>query len=106
MIETRKTLLAATLGAMILTGVAHAQNSRSYWGWSQQSGSSTYTTLYGSDGSYISGRIWRLGNSLYYDLRADTGTTVSGSSYQLGSFELYNITVRRSILTSSSRWLW
>jgi len=126
MIRMRKALTAATLGAVVLAGVAQAQNSRSYWGYSQQLGSSTYISLFGSEGSYIwghsqrlgpitytnlysnrgsslSGQMWRLGDTIYYDFRTSDGTTISGSSQRFGTLEFHNISVKESPLSTFRR---
>jgi len=126
MITMRKAVTAAMLGAVVLASVARAQNSRSYWGYSQQIGSTTYSSLSGSDGSYIwgysqqigptthtnlytnrgsslSGQIWRLGDTIYYDFRTSDGTTISGSSQRLGTLELHNISVKESPLSTPWR---
>jgi hypothetical protein len=123
MIRMRKAVTAAMLGAVVLASGVRAQNSRSYWGYSQQIGSTTYSSLSGSDGSslwgfsyrlgsitYIdlysnrgsslSGQIWRLGDTIYYDFRTSDGTTISGSSYRLGTLELHNISVKESPLST------
>ncbi len=126
MITMRKTFTTVALGTVVLAGVAQAQNSRSYWGYSQRIGSITYTSLSGSDGSSIwgysqqigsitytdlysnrgsslSGQIWRLGDTIYYDFRTSDGTTISGSSYRLGTLELHNISVKESPLSTLRR---
>jgi hypothetical protein len=114
MIRMRKAVTAAVLGAVVLASGARAQNSRSYWGYSQQIGSITYIDLYSNRGSSLSGQIWRLGDTIYYDFRTSDGTTISGSSYRLGTLELHNISVKesplstlwRSTRTDSPKWPW
>ncbi len=113
MVTMRKAAMAVALGAVVLAGVARAQNSRSYWGYSQQIGSTSYINLYGSEGSF-SGQMWRLGDTIYYDFRTPDGTTISGSSYRLGTLLFHNISVRESPLstlrrsdrTNSPKWPW
>ncbi len=81
----RKTFAAVALGTLVMAGVARAQNSRSYWEFSQRLGSSTYSSLYGSDGSYALGYSQQLGTLKLYSFYGSQGRSLFGSSQELGS---------------------